>query len=147
MSNRKIKNIVKIMVFGTFDGLHSGHLDFFKQAKSLSTESFLTVSIARDKNVKKIKNKFPKLKEKERFALVLGCNLVDKVVLSGIKNHILHILREAPQIIALGYDQRAYVKNLKKDLAKKGLKVKIIRLKPYKNHVYKNHLLKKRLRI
>ena len=41
------------MVFGTFDGLHKGHLNFFKQAKKLAQKSFLIVSIARDLNVLK----------------------------------------------------------------------------------------------
>ena len=62
--------------------------------------------------------------------------------MSGINNHIPHIIKERPDIIALGYDQRDYVKNLKKDLENRGLKVKIVRLKPHKEHIYKNHLLK-----
>lgn len=74
--------------------------------------------------------------------LVKKSNLADKVVLSGVKNHIPHIVKEHPDIIALGYDQKAYVKNLKKDLKAKNLSVKIIRLKPYQEKIYKNHLLK-----
>ena len=58
------------MVFGTFDGLHKGHISFFKQAKNLIKNSFLIVSIARDKNVIKIKGKEPKLSENERLILV-----------------------------------------------------------------------------
>jgi FAD synthetase len=133
---------IKIMVFGTFDGLHKGHLDFFKQAKNFTKNSFLIVSIARDKNVFKIKGKYPQLGESARVAIVKKCKLVDQVILSGIKNHIPHIAKMHPDIIALGYDQKAYVKNLKKDLEKKGLLVKIVRLQPYKERIYKNHLLK-----
>ena len=48
------KKRTKIMIFGTFDGLHKGHLNFFKQAKNFIQNSFLIVSIARDKNVYKI---------------------------------------------------------------------------------------------
>ena len=104
------------MVFGTFDGLHKGHLNFFEQAKNFTKNSFLIVSIARDKNVFKIKGKYPSLKEKKRVILVRGCKLVDRAVLSGVKNHLPHIIKMNPDIIALGYDQKAYVKNLKKDL-------------------------------
>lgn len=136
------KRQTKIMVFGTFDGLHKGHLNFFKQAKSLMKDSFLIVSIARDKNVNKIKGRPSFLNEKKRFLLVRNCSLVDKVVLSGIKDHLSHIIKENPDIVALGYDQKAYVKNLKKDLKNKGILVKIVRLKPYKKEIYKNHLLK-----
>lgn len=130
------------MAFGTFDGLHEGHLNFFKQARQLAQKTFLIVSVARDKNVKKIKGKFPVLSEKKRATLVKKCKLVDKVVLSGIKNHLPHIIKENPDIIALGYDQKTYVKNLKKDLKNKGIMVKIARLKPYQEKIYKNNLLK-----
>ncbi len=132
----------KIMIFGTFDGLHKGHLNFFKQAKSITPNSFLIVSIARDENVRRIKGEYPVLNEKERRLLVRKLTMIDKVVLSGIRDHISHILRECPDIIALGYDQEAYTENLKKDLKNKGLLIKIVRLKPYREKVYKNNLLK-----
>lgn len=139
----------RVILFGTFDGLHKGHLNFFKQARNLSKNSYVVVSIARDKNVKKIKGAYPTLDEKKRMKLIKDLikknHLVDKVVLSGLKNHIPHILKEKPDIIALGYDQRAYVKDLKKDLKikdKRNMDIKIVRLKPYKQKVYKNHLLK-----
>jgi len=134
------------MVFGTFDGLHKGHVDFFKQARKLvkrPLKQFLIVSVARDINVKRIKGNLPLLNEKERMALIKKYKFADKVVLSGIKNHIPHIRKERPDIIALGYDQKAYVKNLKKDLENNGIFVKIVRLKPYRIKVYKNHLLRK----
>lgn len=130
------------MVFGTFDGLHRGHLDFFKQARALHQNPFLIVSIARDENVWKIKGKYPNLPERARMILVEKCKLVDKVVLSGLKNHLPHIIKENPDIIALGYDQKTYVPNLKKDLKNKAVSVKIVRLKPYQEKIYKNHLLK-----
>ena len=141
MLNKNHKK-VRIMAFGTFDGLHAGHLDFFRQARNLDQSAFLIVSIARDKNVFKIKGDYPIKNEKTRFSLVKKCKLVDKVVLSGLKNHIPHIAKERPDIIALGYDQKEYIKNLKKDLKTKGLNVKIVRMKPYKENIYKNRLLK-----
>ena len=143
MSKKSVENKkTKIMVFGTFDGLHKGHIDFFKQAKNFTKNSSLIVSIARDKNVLKIKGKYPNLSERKRMNLVKKYELVDSVILSGIKNHIPHIVKIRPDIIALGYDQKYYVKNLKKDLKNKGVLVRIIRLKPYKESIYKNHLLK-----
>ncbi|MFA6301244.1 MAG: adenylyltransferase/cytidyltransferase family protein [Candidatus Paceibacterota bacterium] len=148
----KDKKGTRIMVFGTFDGLHKGHLNFFKQAKNFIKNSFLIVSIARDKNVFKIKGKYPDKKEKERLALVEECKLADRVILAGKKRYLFHILKEKPDIIALGYDQRAYVKELKRDLKNLfvsggGTEIKVIRLKPYKEKIYKNHLLKKKRKI
>lgn len=140
MSKKAVEK--KIMVFGTFDGLHKGHINFFKQAKNFIKNSFLIVSIARDENVLKIKGRKPELSEKERFSLVKKVKFADKVVLAGRAEYLPHILKEKPDIIALGYDQKAYVKNLKKDLKNSGVSVKIVRLKPYKENIYKNRLLK-----
>jgi len=140
----------RIMVFGTFDGVHLGHLNFFKQARDLAKNPFLIVSIARDKNVEKIKGKKPNFSERKRLNLVKKARISDKVILAAKDEYFKHILKEKPNIIALGYDQRAYVKELKRDLKKlsrgqmgKEISMKIIRLKPYKVHIYKNHLLKK----
>ena len=136
------KSETKIMVFGTFDGLHLGHLNFFKQAKKLAKNAKLIVSIARDKNVFLIKKSKPRLNENKRFALFKKSKLVDEVVMSGVKNYISHIKKIRPDFIALGYDQRAYVKNLKKDLKKAGLYTKVFRMKPFKEKIYKNSLLR-----
>lgn len=141
MSNNRVKNPIKIMVFGTFDGLHLGHLHFLKQAKSLSKRGYLIVSVARDENVEKIKGRSPFFGEKKRKKFIEKSKIADKVVLGGVKNHLPHILSAAPDIIALGYDQKAYVKGLKKDLKEKKLSVKIVRLKPYKEKIYKSSLL------
>ena len=55
----------KIMVYGTFDVLHLGHVDFLRQAKALG--DFLVVSVARDVNAKKFKGYAPVFGEKERL--------------------------------------------------------------------------------
>jgi len=137
----------KIIAFGTFDGLHPGHFDFFRQAKKLAPNSFLIISVARDENVKKIKGQKPDLSEKKRLTLVKKSKHIDKAVLASRTNYLSHILAEKPEIIALGYDQRAYVAELKRDLKKKKLTARIVRLKSYKKQIYKNHLLKKKSKI
>ncbi len=131
----------RIMVFGTFDILHKGHLNFFKQARGLSNNPFLIVSVARDRNVKKIKGHKPANSEQTRLKFVALSDLVNKAVLGGVKNHLPHILKAKPSIIALGYDQTVYVKNLKQDLTKAGLNVKVKRLKAFKPHLYKSSKL------
>jgi FAD synthetase len=133
----------KIMVFGTFDGVHKGHLNFFKQAKSLAKNSYLIVSIARDKNVLRIKKNLPLFSERKRLNLVKKTLIPDLVVLGGLDDYFDHIIKNKPDIIALGYDQKEYVDELKKDLKSKGFGIKIIRLKAYKKSIYKNSLLKK----
>ena len=138
------KTTETVMVFGTFDGLHPGHLNFFKQARRLAKNSFLVISLARDKNVFRVKGQKPVWSERKRLAILRQSGLADRVVLGGLRDHIPHIAKVRPDIIALGYDQKAYVKNLKKDLVEKNIEARIVRLKPYKQNIYKNRLLKQR---
>ncbi len=130
------------MVFGTFDILHKGHLNFFKQARLLSQNPFLIVSVARDVNVEKIKKHKPKNNESNRLKSVASLKQVNRAVLGGINNYLKHIIKEKPEIIALGYDQIAYTNSLKKSLTKLGLNVKIVRLKAFKSNIYKSSKLK-----
>ncbi len=135
----------KIMVFGTFDVLHKGHLNFFKQARALSKSPFLIVSVARGVNVKKIKKHKPINNDKKRLQNVRSCSLVDRALLGAKVNYLNHIVKEDPQIIALGYDQKAYVKGLKKLLAGLGARPKIYRLKSYFSGKYKTSIILKNM--
>lgn len=130
------------MVFGAFDVLHAGHINFFHQARKLAKNPFLIVSVARDVNVKKIKGKNSLFKEQQRLKAVGQLAIVDKAVLGGRAGYLPHILDERPGIIALGYDQTAYTRNLAQKLHKMGLTVKIMRLKPYRHKIYKSSLYK-----
>lgn len=134
----------KIMIFGTFDGLHPGHLNLFKQARALARNPFLIVSLARDKNVFKIKGEYPIHKEKRRLFFLKHNKFIDKAILGKANYSFSHILQEKPDIVALGYDQKYYVSDLKKDLKNKNVAIKVVRLKPYKEKIYKNHLLRKK---
>lgn len=136
----------KIMVFGTFDVIHPGHLHFFTQARSLTKNPLLVVSVARDKNVRRIKGRLPLQKERQRLANIKKIKLVDKAVLGGVSSYLPHIIKEAPAIIALGYDQNTYTKNLKNELLKNGLSVKIVKLKPHKPNKYKSSLMKEKVK-
>lgn len=130
----------KIMVFGTFDIIHGGHENLFTQARVLGGDagnSQLIVSVARDKNVKKIKGFLPRHSEAKRAKLLKNHPLVDKVVLGGRDDYIPHIVKSAPDIIALGYDQKAYVTELENKLARAGLHPKIVRLKSFRAKEYK----------
>lgn len=131
------------MVFGTFDIVHKGHQHFFEQARKLAgkSEAFLIVSLAREKNVAKIKSKKPQNSEQKRLKQVAETLGVDKAVLGGVNKYMAHIVKENPDIIALGYDQVAYVENLRQDLKAAGLKTKIVRLKSHKPHLYKTSLI------
>ncbi len=132
------------MLFGTFDLIHPGHEHLFRQARALAgrAQPFLIVSLARDKNAKRIKGKKPVNNEKKRLATLRRHPLIDRAILGALGDHIPPIVKQKPDIIALGYDQSNYVKGLKTALKQKGLNVKIVRLKPHKPQLYKTSLLR-----
>lgn len=126
----------KVMVFGVFDLLHPGHVNFLRQAKKFG--DYLIVSVARDTNVKKFKGHKAWQSEKQRVTVLRKLKFVDKVVLGGVKNPWPHIKKEKPDVIALGYDQKPYVslKQLKKI-------ARVVRLKAFRPEVYKSSRLRK----
>ena len=133
----------KVMIFGTFDGLHPGHLDFFRQAKLKG--DFLVVSIARDKIVPDFKGKKAMFNEKERLLLVKSCRFVDKAVLGDEEreNFYNHVRDESPDVICLGYDQWAQEDDVLENLTKIGLeKTKVVRLSSYKGETHKSSKMK-----
>lgn len=136
---------LRILVFGTFDGIHKGHLDFFKQARKLTKNSFLIASVATDKNVKKVKGRLPLRKQAKRILDLKKLNVVDKVVLGEEVNFLKGIKMLKPSIIALGYDQKAYTLGLKTKLKHQGLSVKVVRLSAFKPKIYKSSLINKKV--
>ena len=130
--------MAKVLIFGTFDLLHEGHKELFKQAKE---HGDVYAVIARDNTVKKIKGFQPKHTEQQRLTNVQNNKDITKAVL-GNKNNYYTIIEEInPDIICLGYDQKEM--NLAEELEKRNLKPTIIRLKPHHPDIYKSSLIKK----
>lgn len=132
----------KVMVFGTFDGIHKGHLDFFRQAKKYG--DYLIAVAGKDSNILKIKKHLPKKNEQERICGLKNCKLVDEA-LPGYENDPYKIIEEIkPEVICLGYDQSFFTNNLEKEIEKRGLQIKIFRLKPHKPDQFKSSVLNKK---
>jgi len=129
----------KVLVAGTFDIIHPGHLSFLNQAKKRG--DFLIVIVARDKTVEKIKKHTPKRNEKTRVKNLQQLKITDKVILGDLVDHYKVIETIKPDFICLGYDQKAFTKNLKREIKLLGLQPKIIRLKAYQPKKYKSSLM------
>jgi len=118
----------RVMVAGTFDIIHEGHIKMLWRAKSLAgDDGELVVVVARDENVRKYKKREPILEESIRAYIVKNLKPVDKVVL-GERDPIESVVKLKPDIIALGYDQWADEDWLREELLKKGMNVEIVRL-------------------
>ncbi|OGH72229.1 MAG: hypothetical protein A2921_03850 [Candidatus Magasanikbacteria bacterium RIFCSPLOWO2_01_FULL_43_20b] len=116
-----------VMVFGTFDILHLGHIHMFEEARQYGDK--LVAVVARDINVERVKGIGPFHNEQERLKFVKHINLIDEAVL-GDKTDVYKVIRKIkPDVVALGYDQRMYVDKLGRALVQLGLnKTKIVRL-------------------
>ena len=134
--------MTKIMVFGTFDMIHTGHEDLVRQARALANDPYLVVSLARDASVVRIKGAMPRHTEGERLTAIRMHPLVNEALLGDSSGYIEHIKQVAPDIIALGYDQSGeYVQDLEHDLKVAGLTVRIVRLAPFKPEEFKTSKL------
>ena len=136
-----------VMVFEVFDGLHPGHRSYFQQARKLGAR--LICIVGRDSVIKKIKGRKPKLSEKERIKLVKQCPEIDRVHLGiqGLDQEVYDFVASLkPDIIALGYDQKAYTQGLKAEMKKRGRSAEVMRLKPYLPEQYKSSIIDKRLK-
>jgi len=134
--------VKKVLIFGTFDGLHPGHENFFAQAARLGR---VFVVVARDANVAKIKNRRPHFSERSRLATVAHAANVFAARLGDPQDFLKPVIKIQPDIIALGFDQKTFAPTeLKTKLKKIKLAPKIIRLKSFQPKKYKSSLLPKK---
>lgn len=132
----------KVLVAGTFDFLHPGHVDFFAQAKRHGNR--LVVVVSRDSNAKMIKGKKPYFSQKERLALVTAVGIVDKAVLGDAQAFFSAVRKERPDAIVLGYDQWAKEDKVRAALLRAGLaKTKVFRAKAKCPKKYKSSKIRK----
>jgi len=130
----------RVLVFGTFDGLHPGHINFFQQAKKLGDE--LIIVVARDATVERVKGRRPRKNENARLSDARNAGIAGEVLLGNLGDPYAIIKQIKPDIIALGYDQTSFTANLESELKKAAISVKIVRLKPHKPEIFKSSLIK-----
>lgn len=134
-------NMNTVLLFGTFDFLHSGHLYAFEEAKKLGET--LIVSIASDVAVEKIKGKKPIHLETERLELVQHIDIVDSAFIGDNELGVYSFFSEVqPDIIAVGYDQKELQTDLQIFLKKHGHKTQLILLPIYKEGKTKSSSIK-----
>lgn len=132
-----------VAIFGTFDGIHEGHINFITQAQSLGDR--LVAIVARDQVVERLKGAKPKHSETDRVLALSKIPEVDIVLLGDIEDDTYTTLREVqPTIIFLGYDQDALEESLVEAMHKNMIPaVRIVRGAPYKETEFHSSLLHK----
>src|SRR3990167_3019871 len=132
---------MRVMSFGTFDILHPGHESFLRGARRLGDH--LIAVVARDNFVQKAKGRLPFNNERLRVRQLRRLGIADKVILGSRTHNWFRTLRTNEiDILALGYDQKPTVRELKKHLRLHRLgKVKVIRLRAMRPEIYKSSKL------
>lgn len=99
------------MVFGVFDRLHPGHLDFLRQAAEHGDE--LIAVVARDRTVMELKGKQPFHSEAGRLAMVQDVPEVTLAVLGDETSGSYGVIAaHRPDVICVGYDQKELMEDL-----------------------------------
>ncbi len=119
--------VVRVMATGVFDLLHPGHLYFLSEAKKLGDE--LVVVVARDQTARRLKHE-PYVPEHVRREMVEALKPVDRAILGSTTDIYETVVRERPDVIALGYDQVWNDKEVERECARRGVQVRVARIGP-----------------
>lgn len=130
----------RVFAFGTFDGLHNGHVSYLHQAAAQGDS--LTVVIGRDERVKQIKGQKPVLSETQRVQLIESTGLADRVMLGGTGQPLEIFNSEQIDVAVLGFDQKFSEQALEQAAAKSGQHTRVVRARAFMPFIFQNHVLK-----
>lgn len=139
---------VRVFVGGTFDGLHRGHLFLLEHAhrrgqalaRRLGRPGVrLSVAVARDDSVRRLKHRDPHHTQRERRALIAALRLVDEAFVGAPNDFIASVRRVHPDLIVLGHDQKASWEDA---LHAAGIFARIVRCPPYERQRLKTTFMR-----
>jgi len=142
---------VRVFVGGTFDGLHLGHLFLLDSARRrglalagrLGRDGVrLSVVVARDDSVRRFKHRAPHHTQRERCKLIAALRVVDEAFVGAPNDFIRSVRRVMPDLIVLGYDQKA---SWEQTLRAAGIHARIVRCPPYEGRRLKSSMLREDL--
>ena len=122
-----------VLATGVFDLLHVGHLRFLEESKRKGgAGARLVVVVARDKTVRLRKGRGPVYPEEQRRELVSALRVVDRAILGHEEIDLLGILKEVqPDIVCVGYDQKAIGADVSRLIRRQGLPIRVIRIRKF----------------
>jgi FAD synthetase len=116
----------RIVIAGTFDILHPGHVFLVAEAAKLGN---VIVVIARDENVIHTKGHPVIVPENQRLFMVEALKGVSKAILGKPGSDFVSIVEELkPDILMLGPNQKISLDEVQNRLEQKGLSTRVIRL-------------------
>ena len=129
----------KVLVFGTFDGIHEGHRAFLTQARAHG--DYLIIAVALDKVVEQLKHRPPRRNLAARIGALQDEMAADLVVPGDAQLGTYEVMRNyRPDVVALGYDQTALKEDLERRLVDFNWHAEIAVLVPHEPTKYHNGL-------
>ncbi|MBP5203219.1 MAG: FAD synthase [Candidatus Methanomethylophilaceae archaeon] len=117
--------MVRVMASGVFDLIHTGHISYLEQARSMGDE--LVVVVACDATVREKKHE-PITPEHMRVRIVGSLKPVDRAIIGGSGDMFDTVREIAPDVIVLGFDQTFDPEDLERKLAERGMPhIKVVR--------------------
>jgi FAD synthetase len=136
----------KVLIAGTFDLIHPGHIYLINEAAKLGE---VYVIVATDKNREMYSGEAPIVHEEQRLAVIKSIKNVKDAKLGRHDNDTLKAVEEIkPDIVLLGPNQKYSIETLKKGLIDIGLnKVVVKRLETYyeKYELHSSSLIKQKI--
>ncbi|MFX1391044.1 MAG: adenylyltransferase/cytidyltransferase family protein [Promethearchaeota archaeon] len=136
----------KILVAGTFDIIHAGHIYLINEAAKLGD---VYVVVATDKNRELFSGKRPILSQEQRVEIIKNLKNVRDARLGRNDNDTLKTVEEInPDMILLGPDQKYSIDTIKKGLKQRGLNhIEVKRLQKYyeKYELHSSSLIKRKI--
>ena len=139
---------IRVFLGGTFDGLHGGHLFLlrFARRRGLAMARRLrrpgvrvSVVIARDDSVERIKGRAPHHTQRDRQRLVAALRPVDEVFVGYRDDFVKSVRRVRPDLIVLGYDQSLAWDEI---LRQAGIQARIVRCPQFPGRHLKSSLIR-----
>lgn len=120
----EVKNTRRVMVAGTFEILHPGHLAYLREAWKLG---YVAAVVSSDQNAERFKGRKIVIPQSQRAEVLSGVYYVHRVVPGGEGNiyDILEVVR--PDVVLLGPNQRVSEDDVKREATKRGLNIEVLR--------------------
>ena len=136
----------KVLIAGTFDILHPGHIFLINEAAKLGD---VYVIVATDRNRELYSGDVPIIPEQQRLEVMRNLKNVKDAKLGRHDNDTLKTVEELdPDIILLGQDQKFSVEKLQNSLKMKGMNyIEVRRLEEFydKFKLFSSSLIKKKI--
>lgn len=126
----EIKNAKRIMVAGTFEIIHPGHLEYLKRAWSMG---YVTAVVSSDENAERTKNRKIVIPQQQRAEVLAALYYVHDVVLGRPGNIFDVFYYVKPDVVLLGPNQGVSESVVKEEARKRGVEVEVVRLENLRN--------------